>query len=241
MSSQTDKGLERILELANVLDRDRVSVSDFTSVIEVLVAFAKETRDLSEGELDRLREGLEIAVSGIQEKVDAKLATVRDGRDGKDGQNGAPGANGKDSDPEEVALLVLDQLPEPQNLNGEDIRNYLEALPEGDKLSIDAIEGLREELERHAKRVGAMNAGGGSSSAFGGVGHSPLHEQFTMNGSDTTVTLSAGVAAAGTAIFVRYQGQLLDLTTQYTVSGNKVTLVGFTPESDTIISITYWP
>lgn len=43
----------------------------------------------------------------------------------------------------------IPQLP-PEKL-GEDYRNALEALPEGDKLAIDAIEGLREELNKRGK------------------------------------------------------------------------------------------
>ncbi len=39
----------------------------------------------------------------------------------------------------------------PQEKLGEDYRNALEALPEGDKLAIDAIEGLREELNKRGK------------------------------------------------------------------------------------------
>jgi hypothetical protein len=42
----------------------------------------------------------------------------------------------------------------------ENLRNALEALPEGDKLAIEAIEGLREELNRLAKNWGNGKGGG---------------------------------------------------------------------------------
>lgn len=67
----------------------------------------------------------------------------------------------------------------------------------------------------------------------------PFHESFAMDGNTAEVTLSRGVGAQGTAIMVRYQGQLQDLGNQYTVNGTKVTLA-FTPANGTTISVTYW-
>lgn len=127
---------------------------------------------------------------------------------------------------------------------GENTRNALEALPEEDKLSIEegvgglrqALDDIWEEIENLKRRPVSIGGGGGLD-----VSHWARHEAFTMNGVATSVTLAQGVGAAGTACIVRYQGQTLDLTSQYTVSGNQITLVGFIPEADTIISITYWP
>lgn len=119
------------------------------------------------------------------------------------------------------------------------IRDGLEALKGDDRLDVKAIRGLTDELDKLRK---SMSAGRGSSgTAALSVSHWPLHESFTMNGSDTTVTLSQGVGAAGTAIFgVRYQGQTLDIDNQYTVSGNKITL-DFTPVNGSTISVSYMP
>ena len=118
----------------------------------------------------------------------------------------------------------------------EQVRDKLEKLKGSERLGVDAIDGLVELLEKYKKSSKGTGGGGGMLS----IGHWPRHESFTMNGSDTTATLTQGVAANGTAIIVRYQGQTLDMDTHYTVSGNKITLVGFTPEADTIISVTYW-
>lgn len=132
---------------------------------------------------------------------------------------------------------LIPTLP-PEKL-GEDYRNALEALPDGDKLSIDAIENLSEELDKIRKLKTAAPSGGGGGI---NVSHIPRHEEFTMDGIATTVSLLLAPAAAGMAIFAcRYQGQVLNYSTQYTVDGNKITLVGFTPESGTIISVTYMP
>lgn len=67
----------------------------------------------------------------------------------------------------------------------------------------------------------------------------PFHESFAMDGSTTSLTLQRGVGAQGTAIMVRYNGQMLDLGDQYTVNGNAIALQ-FTPTNGTTISVTYW-
>lgn len=78
-------------------------------------------------------------------------------------------------------------------LVGENLRNALEALPEGEKLAIEAVEGLREELDRLAKD---WNKGGG-----GGIGSQIVLDIINsgastawLNGSGTTgskITVSA--------------------------------------------------
>lgn len=63
---------------------------------------------------------------------------------------------------DEIKALIP-SLPDP--LLGEDMRNALEALPEGDKLSIDAIEGLRKELKDLRKMTREGGGGGGVASS----------------------------------------------------------------------------
>ena len=121
----------------------------------------------------------------------------------------------------------------------EDTRNRLEVLEGPERLKTSAIDELDDFIDwvkKEFKKV--VYVGSGPMS----VSHWPIHETFTMNGSDTTVTLQQAPAAQGTAIFgARYNGQVLDLSTHYTINGNKVSFVGFTPEADTIFSITYQP
>jgi hypothetical protein len=52
--TNVDKTLEKLLDLAATLDEKRVSVDDFVPLMEGLMTFAKETRDLTEAELVRL-------------------------------------------------------------------------------------------------------------------------------------------------------------------------------------------
>ena len=135
---------------------------------------------------------------------------------------------------EQMIQEVESKIAKP--ITAEQVRDLLETLKKGSKLEIDAIENLRKELDELKKVKKSSGGGGGMLS----LGHWPRHESFTLNGSDTSVTLTQAVAAQGTALIVRYQGQTLDLTTHYTVNGTKITFVGFVPEVDTIISVTYW-
>jgi hypothetical protein len=112
----------------------------------------------------------------------------------------------------------------------------LELLEGDERLSIDAIKGLTEELKKIGRSVGALGGAGASLP----LASFPIHEAFTMDGILTSVTLSGGVGAGGNACIVRYQGQTLDMTSQYTVDGNTITLVDFIPEAGKIISVTYW-
>lgn len=64
------------------------------------------------------------------------------GKDGKDGRNGIDGRDGKDGTPGHI-----------KDLAPQEVRDLLELLPEGEKLSIDAIENLREELSKKSKVV----------------------------------------------------------------------------------------
>lgn len=141
---------------------------------------------------------------------------------------------------DEAMAVIEAKIPNlPEELSAEGIRDKLEALEGDERLDASAIKGLAEQLKTLNKNVAKIMSGGGGQLD---VSHWPRHEEFTMNGSDTTVTLAQAVGAGGNAIFaVRLQGQVLDMTTHYTVSGNKITLVDITPPNGTIISITYMP
>lgn len=171
--------------------------------------------------------------------------TGGNGKDGTDGTNGTNGKNGKDGKNGTDGRNGIDGINGIDGVNGspdtaEQVRDKLESLPDEEKLTIEAIKDLRKELDA-LKKLASKRPLGGGGGGNPDVSHWPRNEAFTMNGSDTTVTLVQGVGAAGNAIIVRYQGQTLDMGTHYTVSGNVVTLVGFTPEANSIISVTYWP
>jgi len=85
-------------------------------------------------------------------------------------------------------------------------------------------------------QVGEMRKRGGG----GGGMSDPVHQSFSGDGSTTSFTLSRDVAASGTAIILRYNGQTQDHTTHYTISGAVISMT-FTPANGTTISVTFWP
>lgn len=206
------------------------------AVADALTIFKEESerdRESFKGDLslnDQMRASkAEIRLNEAIARLDDRISAIKDG---------------KDADENSIVERIAERLPKMEQLEknlpvlGTAIRDALELLIGEERLKIEAIDGLREELDE-LKKQGKVGGGGSSQMA---VAHWPIHETFTMNGSDTTVTLQQGIAAQGTAIYgARYNGQVLDLTTHYTVNGNKITFVGFTPEADTIFSITYQP
>jgi hypothetical protein len=250
--------LEKILDV--VFDKERLTASDFeeafkralkhldtkheqnktelttlsSAVADALEAFKADNDNfvgtLSETDTQRGVDA-EIRLNEAIKRLDERIAAIKDGIDGRD------------ADEATIIERIAERLPKIEEIEnklpvlGEPIRDSLELLQEENRLKIEAIDGLREELDDLKKK--SKLSGGGSSMP---VAHWPIHETFTMDGIATSVSLQQAVAAQGNAIFgVRYQGQTLDMTTHYTVDGNKITLVGFVPDASTIISVTYMP
>lgn len=232
------KTSEQILEqaLSEALATRREDKKQLKDALEVIVRFARETRDFLSKEKNQLRqEAKELQeaqklleksnkkeIQALSKKIDKRLSELKNGRDGRDGKDG------ESVDVDEVLSAVLALMPEQSDL-----------MPLVDKLTED-MEDFKEDVLKRIKKIKRSSGGGGGVTVFGSVQHVPRHESFTMDGADTSVTLAQGVAADGNAVIVRYQGQTLDMTTHYTVSGNKITFT-FTPDNATTISVTYWP
>jgi len=249
-----DKADEKTQQLVAALKLvgNSITKEDFVRLTTHIVAFLKAAKVAINGSIERFKEEYEKKVKGLREDVSqatSRIGTLEkttralsevEGRLNKKIEK-VTASLPAEFDPSHLSERIEEvarTIPEIQT--GEDYRNALEALPDGEKLVIAAIQGLQEVLDelRTKKPDGGPIIGGTMSLASG---HWPRHEAFTMNGSDTSVTLAEGVGAVGTACIVRYQGQSLDLGSQYTVDGNKITFVDFVPLNDTIISVTYWP
>ena len=98
-------------------------------------------------------------------------------------------------------------------------------------LPLSKIDGLEKELAV-IKQIKGRKGGGG-----GGMGNW-VHQQFSTSSSTTSITLSSNVAANGTALLLRYQGQVLFHGSQYTVSGKVITFT-FTLDNSTTVDATY--
>jgi hypothetical protein len=199
--------------------------------VKVLLQEIKDHyRDVNLDELSELRGSVEkslVEASQARAFIDQVARELREKADSlKDGKDGIV----TDREIERAAEKAFGKikLPNFKELVREEAQELRDAL--------DRIEELIKRFNKMEKTVMKISAGSGSGS--------PLswwrHEEFEMDGAATSVTLAGGsVGAAGTACIVRYQGQTLDLTSQYTVDGNKITLVGITPADGEYISVTY--
>jgi hypothetical protein len=187
-------------------------------------------------------EALNNAFYRQMEGVDKKLAAVK---------------NGKDADENKIIESVLAQIPPvvlPPEQFGEDFRNALEALPDGDKLSIEAIQDLQKyldeirEAQSSGKNVSLVNSPSRGVFLFidgvkkglisnvnlaAGTGMTLVHT--VVNGQDTLTFNSTGVGGGHT---IENEGTPLTQRTNLNFVGAGVTVIdgGAGPDS-TIVTI----
>lgn len=94
------------------------------------------------------------ALADVDKRVNAKLATVRNGRDGRDGSRGPRGEKGEPG----KSIVGPQGAPGTDGTDGSpdsayDIRNKLELLEDDERLKIEAIKNLREELDELREKV----------------------------------------------------------------------------------------
>jgi multidrug efflux pump subunit AcrA (membrane-fusion protein) len=221
----TMKGIEdRFAQnMAQNKDESETTISDLRNEIQDAIARAQEAIDSVQNQSN---ESLEKAVQQLREEVNAVQTMIPPETDLSDLYQKLQAHESK-----------MDEMSTLQR--AENVRNALEVLEDEERLKATAIDGLSELMEDYKEtkqKVGKIQGAALTPSPV----HWPRHEAFTMNGVDTSVSLTQAPAAAGTAIFgVRYQGQTLDLGDQYTVDGNKITF-SFTPINGTTISVSYF-
>lgn len=125
--------------------------------------FAKlPSRDEFVAAFRELAELIAKSLGEMNRKIDARLASVRDGRDGKDGKDGKPGAKGDRGErgPKGDTGAALFGPRGKDGKDGKDgspdtpeqVRDKLETLEGEERLTIAAIKDLREELDELKKR-----------------------------------------------------------------------------------------
>jgi hypothetical protein len=254
MSISKEEKLKRLQEVAQIEDdgvlalytflveiRERVESIE-TSSTEVTEALKQSLFDEFESISSKLSSKHENLVNEIKNRLDnIKPIKGEKGEKGERGDRGESGEKGEDSivpgpkgDPGEAGK---NGSPD----TGKEIVDKINDLPTDDedlKIWVEHIKGWEDWMKwvkGEFKKVVYVGTGGG------GISHSPIHQAFSMDGIATTVTLSQAVSAQGKAIWVHYNGQFLADSTHYTVNGNQVTFVSFTPESGTSIEIVYIP
>lgn len=212
--------LEKVLLAVKGADGEDADAEEVAQSLFEMPEFLKITK----GEKGDKGEKGETGAQGPKGLQGVQGERGNDGKDGKRGENGTDGAmgpqgaKGKDGSPDKP-LEIASKL------------NTLE-----EKVDISVIRGLQKLLTDIRGSIKA-NGGKATKSSGGGMGNW-VHQQFSVSSATTTVTLSNNIAANGTAIMVRYQGQLLAHSIQYTIVGKVITL-GFTPEDATFVDISY--
>ena len=153
-----------------------------------------------------------------------------DGRDGLDGKNGFNGRNGKDGK-NGIGGLDGTKGKDGSPDTPKDIVKKLNTIKQS--VDISVIKGLTDILKIFKSNIIKSK----QSSRGGGMGNW-IHQSFACNGVLTSFTLTFGVTAQGKAAIVRYNGQVQDDTTHYSISGTTLSMT-FTPDNGSTISIAY--
>ena len=101
---------------------------------------------------EKLTKEQESALNDIQFKIEALIAEAQQKLD-----EVKSGEDGKDADEERMIAEVLANIPAPKEETAEEVRDLLETLEGEDRLKIDAIDKLREELDRLEKEIKSKN------------------------------------------------------------------------------------
>ena len=252
-----NKSMEKLSRLLGVLDEEHLSKEDFVTHFEQVVSFVKQMMDRNEQTQQMLEQTYsallnktsgdnEIAlndlkkqtddlfvgerVSKMEEKISAsvrkemdaqiskigqKMATVRDGAPGPRGPQGPGGS------PDTARM----------------IRDKLESLEEGEKLPIDAIEGLKEKLEE--RNLGGTGGGTSTMGVKYAMGRLVTSETPTgdVDGVNTAYTLTQPPQAI---LSFYINGQFIH-PAEYTLAGGTITFTTALPASlsGTGFTITY--
>lgn len=232
--------------MAHIDEKQSENKKELEKVATLIAEKLLEATDKIESEKDRLKDeekklkqihkdtllDLSERQKSFTELVQAKINSIREPQDGKD------------ADEEEIAMsvydMLLEKIPDIEDIEndipkmGERVRDSLELLQGDERLTIDAIKDLREELNKLRKSTALGGAGSGIPLSMW-----PRHEEFTMDGILDTVVLSQAPAAAGQAVFnVSINGQVQTRSTNYTINGNTITFT-FTPMSGDLVGVTY--
>src|SRR3990172_6230133 len=128
-----EKNLQKIKKLQELLKMidESLTRKEFTDAFQKVM-------DFSEKEMAGIMKSHEKKMSEMDERIDEKMETIK---------------SGKDADEEKIVQDVLAQIKLPEQkeiiLDGpKELKNKLESLRGGDRINIDAINGLDEEFKR---------------------------------------------------------------------------------------------
>ncbi len=166
-------------------------VAAFAALVAAYRAFKADTED------ERVKRDREFsgALTSLRKSVDARLGELRgtDGKDGKNGFNGAMGPSGPRGEKGGMGEKGKDGADGSPD-SADDIRNKLELLDGQERLKIEAIRDLREELDLLEEKINKKvilvpTGGGGGGTSSGGMQVYNISSQ--LNGVLKTFSLPA--------------------------------------------------
>lgn len=146
--------------------------------------------------------------------------------------------DGKDADEEKIVKDVLTKIPPAPFLTSIEIRDRLEILPEGEKLSIQAIQDLSKMLDEMGQRITSSRSGASLISKRIRFIDDET-PSGTVNGSNTIFTLTSKSPEAG-SLKVYVNGSRMRVTEDYTLSDRTITFVTAPPTGSIILCDYRW-
>ena len=167
-------------------------------------------------------------------QIDTRIATIQDGKDGKDGEDGKSGQN---ADEEAIRQKITDWVTSNLALFGTNYRDALELLQGSQRLRINAIDNLREELDSLKKDMSTRGRFGGA------IGPSVIQKFLhnvtplgTINGVTTAFTLPKAPITNGERVYLNGVRMRSGSSNDYTVAGKTITF-STAPVTDSIILV----
>lgn len=249
---------KRIEDLQLLSEAPEVAIFDEIKKINETLTEIKDKPDMEMPEIPQFPQKIKVEIDGLQtitlkgDKGD-KGNDGKNGKDGKDGRDGRDGNNGISPDIDtiiyESTKAVEERLkpfiPTVEDLSKElpklglSIRDGIELLPDGQKLSIQAIEDLAqilEDLKKQGKGIGA-GVGGANPGMF------TLHfiddetPTGTIDGINTDFTINLPPSPVS-SLKVYRGGARQRITQDYTFSGQTIRFT-VPPEVGEILLVDY--
>jgi len=243
-----DKSIAGLKRLLSLLDPDTLTKEEFVKQFKNVIDFVKkieekniraikameETHKKLTKKLDDFNnqntsnfsnkfklelEALKKQHSDLMNKIEIRIAEIKDGQDGKD------------ADEEAIYSRLIKELPAKDDIAnsipiiGERVRDSLELLDGDDRLMMSAIKGLEEKIQELEGRPLGGKSGGGFS-------YIHMSRQFvddetpsgTVNGSNADFTI-AKTPNPTSSLKVYVNGQRMRVTEDYTLSARTITFI----------------
>jgi len=252
-----EAALKHLLQNAVFSEELKEVIDIFADKVKELKSLVKSKNGANKEDIEKSEKKLQKEISALQTKLEKKIREEKEGLEGKilslkdeiDKVKELLDNSEEESEHSEKMKEMKECLEALSVLvTGENMRNALESLNGNEQLNASAIivevtkdnfRGLDEIIKELLGKIKYLVSRGATGVA---VTHAPAprHKVFAVSSATTYVELTSGVAAQGTAIFVRYQGQLLNHGVDYSVDGIRVTFIDYTFVDDTEVSVTWW-